>query len=329
MSISESDIFSQQRHNRRITIVLMAVFFLFVILVGISIDIYRYGSLEVLSLPVATLFALGFASIQSFVSYYYGSSLVLRSLGAAQLDFQNITHKKLHNVVTEMAIASGLPMPKVYVLPDVSPNAFATGTDQANSVVGVTQGLLDSLNRDELAAVVAHEMGHIKSRDVLTMTIVTVLLGTVSLMSDWAVRSWRYGGIRTRKGVKSAVHPLILLVIGAFVLLSPIISRIMAMAVSRNREYQADALSAQFTRNPLALASALEKISSVSLPLRSAARGTAHLFISDPLKRRLDDKEGIAAELLSTHPPVERRIERLKRMGYMYERELPDAVTMP
>lgn len=324
VSISESDIFSQQKHNRRITILLMAAFFLFVILVGISIDIYRYGSLEVLSLPVATLFALGFASVQSLVSYYYGSALVLRSLGAEKLDFQNITHKKLHNVVTEMAIASGLPMPKVYILPDVSPNAFAVGRDPANSTVGVTQGLLDTLNRDELAAVVAHEMGHIKSRDILTMTIVTVLLGTISLLSDWAIRSWRYGGIRTRKGGKSAVHPLILLVIGAFVLLSPLISRIMAMAVSRNREYQADALSAQFTRNPVALASALEKISSVSLPLRSAARGTAHLFISDPLKRRLDDREGIAAELLSTHPPIEKRIERLKRMGYMYEKRTPD-----
>ncbi len=297
----------------------MIGFFVFVVAIGLSVDIYTYGTMDLARVPVATVLAASFAGVNSFVSYYYGSSLVLRSLGAEEPRMDDLSHKKLHNVVTEMALASGLPMPKIYVLPDSAPNAFATGRDPAHSVVGVTQGLLEAMNREELQAVVAHEMGHIKSRDILTMTVVTVLVGTVSILTDWAVRTWRYGGVRPRRGVKGkgGMHPLALLVIAFFVLLSPVVSRIIAMAVSRNREYQADVSSAEFTRNPLALASALEKISAYASPLKSARKGTAHLFISDPLKRKLDDKTGLAADLFSTHPPVKERIERLRKMAYV------------
>ncbi len=312
-----TDIYSQQRRNRRITVFLMLGFFLFVLAVGLSVDIYTYGTVEFDRLPVATIMAVSFASINGMASYWWGSAFVLRSTGAASLDFGNLSHKKLHNVVTEMAIASGLPMPKVYIIPDPSPNAFATGRNPSNASIAVTQGLLDTMNRDELQAVVAHEMGHIKSYDILTMTVVAVLVGTISLLSDWAVRTWRYGGVRPRRDLKGkGGNPLLLLVIALFVLLSPILSRIIAMAVSRNREYQADALSAEFTRNPGSLAGALEKISTATSPMRTARRGTAHFFICDPLKRRLDDREGFAADLLSTHPPVEKRIERLKKMAY-------------
>lgn len=312
-----TDIYSQQRRNRRITVFLMLGFFLFVLAVGFSVDIYTYGTVEFDRLPVATIAAVSFASINAVASYWLGSAFVLRSTGAASLDFGNLSHKKLHNVVTEMAIASGLPMPKVYVIPDPSPNAFATGRNPSNASIAVTQGLLDTMNRDELQAVVAHEMGHIKSYDILTMTVVAVLVGTISLLSDWAVRTWRYGGVRPRRDLKGkGGNPLLLLVIALFVLLSPLLSRIIAMAVSRNREYQADALSAEFTRNPGSLADALEKISTATSPMRTARRGTAHFFICDPLKRRLDDREGFAADLLSTHPPVEKRIERLKKMAY-------------
>ena len=315
-----TDIYSQQSRNRRVTMLLMLGFFLFALLIGFSIDIYTFGTIDFTRVPVATVLAASFAGVNSFVSYYYGSSLVLRSLGAQELAFDDLTHKKLHNVVTEMALASGLPMPKVYVLPDPAPNAFATGRDPAHSVVGVTQGLLDGLTREELQAVVAHEMGHIKSRDILTMTVVTVLVGTVSILTDWAVRTWRYGGVRPRRNVKGkgGVHPVALLVLAFFVLLSPLISRIIAMAVSRNREYQADASSAEFTRNPLALASALEKISSHETAMKSARKGTAHLFISDPLRRKLDEKKGLVADIFSTHPPVEERVMRLRKMGYDY-----------
>ncbi len=312
-----TDIYSQQARNRRITALLMLGFFIFVVLIGISVDIYTYGAIDFKRLPVATVLAVSFASVNGFVSYYYGSSIVLRSLGAENLRFEDPAHKRLHNIVTEMALASGLPMPRICVLPDPAPNAFATGRGPEDSVVGVTQGLLDTMNREELQAVIAHEMGHIKSRDILTMTVVTVLVGTVAILTDWAVRTWRYGGIRPRRNLKDrGMHPLALLVIALFVVLSPLVSRIIAMAVSRSREYQADASSAEFTRNPLALASALEKIASATSPLRTARRGTAHLFISDPLKRKLDEKEGLFADVLSTHPPVKERIERLRKMGY-------------
>lgn len=319
-----TDIYSQQKRNRRITISLMLGFFVFVLILGAAIDAYTYGDLDFVGaggafrLPVATVVALSFASINGFVSYFYGSSLVLRSLGAQELRFEEPSHKRFRNVVTEMALASGLPMPKTYVLADPAPNAFAAGRNPENSVVAVTQGLLDTMNREELQAVVAHEMGHIKTYDILTMTVVTVLVGTVSVLSDWAVRTWRYGGIRPRRGAreKSGIPPYILFFIGVFVLLSPVFSRIIAMAVSRSREYQADASAAQFTRNPLALASALKKIDAHTSPLRKARRATAHLFISDPLHRKLDEKEGVVADIFSTHPPIKERIRRLERMGY-------------
>jgi len=319
-----TDIFSQQKRNRRITYSLMLGFFIFVVAIGLSVDIYTYGDLDVIGyggayrVPVATVLAFAFASINGFTSYFYGSSVVLRSLGAGELSFEDQSHKRFRNTVTEMALASGLPMPKTYVIADPAPNAFATGRDPAHSVVVVTQGLLDTMNREELQAVVAHEMGHIKTYDILTMTVVTVLVGTVSILSDWAVRTWRYGGVRPRRNIKDkgGIHPLILLFIGVFVLLSPLFSRLIAMAVSRNREYAADASAAQFTRNPLALASALRKIDAHTSPLRSARRATAHLFISDPLHRKLDEKEGLVADVFSTHPPIKERIRRLEAMGY-------------
>ncbi len=315
-----NDIYSQQARNRRITAALIAGFFLIVVLVGFSVDVYTMGTIDVTRVPVATVIAASLAGANSFTAYFYGSSLVLRSLGAEEPDPGNLSHRKLHNVVTEMALASGLPMPQIRILPDPAPNAFAVGRDPEHSVIGVTQGLLDIMNREELQAVVAHEIGHIKSRDVLTMTVVTVLLGTVSILTDWAVRTWRYGGVRPRRDIKGkgGLNPLALLVIALFVLLSPIVSRMIAMAVSRSREYQADVSAAEFTRNPLALASALEKISSHATALKSARRGTAHLFISNPLQRKLDDKDGLVADVFSTHPPIKQRIERLKKMAHAY-----------
>lgn len=316
-----TDIYSQQRRNRRITVILIISFLILLGLLGYIIDIYLYGTFEEIGLPIATIIALTLAGINGFTSYFYGDKIVLGSLYAQPIVFENPLHKRLHNVVTEMALASGLPMPKIYVIPDSAPNAFATGRNPQNATVGVTQGLLDTMTRDELQAVVAHEMGHIKNYDILTMTVVTVLVGTVVLLSDWAIRAWKYGGIKTRRGSKGkGFYPLILLIIILLVLLAPLFSRIIAMAVSRQREYQADASSSEFTRNPLALATALEKIAHATSPVRTAHKATAHLFISDPLHRKLDNKEGLFADLFSTHPPIDTRIERLKRMAYVYSR---------
>ncbi|HBO84057.1 MAG: hypothetical protein A2073_01730 [Deltaproteobacteria bacterium GWC2_42_11] len=313
------DIYSQQKQNRRITVALMVCFFILLGTLGYAIDAYSFGTFELTGVPVATLVALSIAGINSLVSYFYGSSIVLKSLHAQPIVFENPSHKQLYNVVSEMCIASGIPKPKIYVISDPAPNAFATGRNPENASIGVTQGLLDTMNREELQAVVAHEMGHIKNYDILTMTVVTVLVGTIVLLSDWATRSWRYGGIRTKRDSKSkGMHPVILILIILLILIAPILSRIIAMSVSRQREYQADTSSAEFTRNPTALASALEKIAQSTSPVKTAHKATAHLFISDPLHRKLDDKEGMFADIFSTHPPIQKRIERLKRMAYGY-----------
>lgn len=314
-----TDIYSQQRRNRKITALLVAGFLVLVVSIGLAIDLYTTGSIEALRYPVATIASVVIASVYCAASIHWGPSLIASSTGAVKPDPEDLMHKRLHNVVVEMALASGVPMPRVYVVPDPAPNAFAAGKDPDNSIVAVTQGLLDTTSREELQAVVAHELAHIKNCDVRTMTVVAALLGTVALMTDWAIRTWRYGGIKAR-GKRGGLHPVALIVLALFVLLSPIVSRLMAMAVSRAREFQADASSAEFTRNPLALASALEKIGEHTSPVRSAHKGTAHLFISDPLKRRSDDREGLFANLFSTHPPLERRIERLRRMGYAWDR---------
>jgi len=312
-----NDFYSEERRNRKVTALLFMGFFLLLLLaLGLSVDFYAYGSVERFGFPVATSIALSLATLNGAAAYFYGGSIIMKSLGARPLDIGNPFHRKLHNIVTEMALASGLPMPRVFVMADPSPNAFATGRNPRKASIVVTEGLLEILNREEIQAVIAHEMGHIRNLDMLTMTVVSVLVGTVAILSDWAVRTWRYGGITGRRRAKG-VSALLLIIIAVFVLISPLVSRIIAMAVSRSREYQADAAAAEFTRNPGALASALEKIGRASSPVRAAWRGTAHLFISDPMKRKLNDRDGRLANLLSTHPPLEKRIERLRKMAYM------------
>jgi heat shock protein HtpX len=261
--------------------------------------------------PIATLSALIFATVTTLTAYNFGGNLILSSVGAAKLDIEIPEHRELHNVVTEMALASGCPMPKVFVVFDPAPNAFATGPDEKSSSICVTTGLLALLNREETQGVVAHEMAHIRNNDTLVMMLVSVLLGGVALLADWAQRSFyssRHG--RRAGGSYLVVIPLLLLV--AF---SPLISRLLAMAVSRQREYLADATAVGFTRNPLGLAHALEKIRDAGIPFQRATRGTAHLFIANPLKRRLDDRDGRVANLLSTHPPINRRIMLLYQMA--------------
>jgi len=248
----------------------------------------------------------------SAVSYFQGSALVLSSLQAQPLDPADDEHRQLHNVVTEMALAAGLPKPKVFVIPDSAPNALATGRDPEHAAIAVTQGALELLDREETQGVVAHEMAHIANRDTLTMTVVGVLLGSIALLADWGRRSLYFSrGERSRRA--NVLLPLVLLL----VVLSPLLSRLLAMAISRQREYLADATAVQFTRNPLGLARALEKIGSAARsPLTRATQGTAHLFISDPLRRASDEREGRLADLLSTHPPLHLRVAILRAMAH-------------
>ena len=265
------------------------------------------------SIPIATLSALAFAAGTTLTAYNFGGGLILRSVGAEKLDVELPEHRELHNVVSEMALASGCPMPKAFVVFDPAPNAFATGRDEKSSSICVTTGLLALLNREETQGVMAHEMAHIRNNDILVMMLVSVLLGGVALLADWAQRS--FFSSRHFKRARAGGHFLIVVPLLLLVALSPLISRLLAMAVSRQREYLADATAVEFTRNPLGLARALEKIRDAAMPFQKATRGTAHLFIANPFRRRMDQRDGRLADLLSTHPPINRRIMLLYQMA--------------
>lgn len=258
-------------------------------------------------------FALIIWSILSVISYFSGSSILL-SISKAKEVTPDI-HPQLFNVVEEMKIASGLPfLPKVYIINEEAPNAFATGIKPEKSAIAVTSGLLTRLNRDELQGVVAHEMAHIANRDVLLMTFAGVMLGSIVIISEVFLRGlWLGGGKRySSKSKDSGQAQLIIMVVAiVFAILAPIIARLLYFAISRKREYLADASAVRFTRYPEGLASALEKISSSDIDLPTANKVTAPMYIINPLK-----KKGMKiANLTSTHPPITERIKILRNLG--------------
>ena len=310
------DFADRQRQNERASAILVLGFLLFFLLVGSSVDFLYFGAFTPggPSVPFATLAALAFATVMTMTAYGAGGRLILASMGAGNPDIKNPQHRELHNIVTEMALASGSPMPKVYIVYDPAANAFATGRDEKSAAICVTTGLLALLDREETQGVVAHEMAHIKNNDTLLMMLVSILLGGIALLADWAQRYFFASRLNRKSGGAPA-----LLVIPALLLVavSPLISRLLAMAVSRQREFLADATAVQFTRNPLGLAKALEKIRDAGMPFQKATRGTAHLFITSPFRRRSNEREGKIADLLSTHPPIDRRIALLYRMAGM------------
>jgi heat shock protein HtpX len=310
--VTAVDFYSRQALNRRRTLLLIAGFLLFFLALGVGLDAVWAGFLSPggAPVPVVTLVASVAAVAMSLTGYFAGARLVLASLHARPLDPQLLEDRQLHNIVSEMALASGLPRPQLYVIPDPAPNALAAGRDPQHAVLAVTQGLLDRLDREETQGVVGHEMAHIGNRDTLTMTLVGVLFGGAVMLADWARRALYLQSGR-RRG-----NPLLFAVVVLLVLVTPLLSRLLAMAVSRQREYLADATAVQFTRNPLGLARALEKIGAATSPLRAATRGTAHLFISNPWPRRVDDRDSRLADLLSTHPPLAQRIAILRAMAH-------------
>ena len=254
-------------------------------------------------------------------AYKTGPEKVLWSTGAHEvIDPQTEAERQVANVVDEMAIAAGIPRPRLWIVPDDDPNAFATGHDPRDSHIAVTQGLLRICTRDELQAVIGHELGHVKNLDVRLMTTLAALVGAVLLVRDGMGRAMRGGGPLRGGGRKSKnAGPLLAILLALWIvswIIAPLVTQLLAFAVSRRREYLADAMSAQFTRNPLALASALEKIEGVAAPTASIKRGAAHLCIADPLGRRFTNHEGWLADTLATHPPMSMRISRLKGMGY-------------
>ncbi|MDQ5859141.1 MAG: M48 family metallopeptidase, partial [Acidobacteriota bacterium] len=310
-----------QKRNLRRTAAILTGFIAFLVFLGLGADFFLYGSGAGPGFPVATIGALLFGAGSSLWALRAGDRAVLESAGAVPIDRSEPRFRVLDNVVEEMAIAGGLPKPAVYLIPDPDPNAFATGRGPEKSSIAVTAGLLDALNREELQAVVAHEMAHVKNYDVRLMTVVAALVGSVLLISDWGRRGLQFGGGRRRSsrdggggGGALLVAFLVLWIIS--LVLAPLIARLVAMAVSREREYLADASGSELTRNPLALASALEKIDAAKAPTPSIKQGVAHLCIADPRGRAVNEREGRLATLFATHPPIAKRIALLQELGY-------------
>lgn len=256
------------------------------------------------------IIAVVIAAAMTFGSYYASDKIVLAISRARPVKKEEYPY--LYNVVEGLAIAAGLPKPRCYVIDDTAPNAFASGRNPKNSVIVVTTGLLQKLNRAELEGVIAHEMSHIKNYDVLVQTLAVVMVGVVALLSDWILRTFLWGGGRRRSRGKSSGNAAAIFIVVALVLaiLSPIVAQLLRLAISRKREFLADANGALLTRYPPGLASALRKLAADKEPLEAANKATAHLYIVNPLK----DIKGRVNKLFSTHPPIEERIAALEKM---------------
>ena len=325
------NIYSQQRANRRNTWLIVAAFVVFLLILGAGFDSLYVGELGGV-VPVGSLLALGVGSVGALTAYYTGDRAVLLSSGArpiaevaaAASDADKLKLRQLDNVVDEMAIAAGIPRPPVYIVPDDDPNAFATGRGPGHASIAVTRGLLESLDRDELQGVVAHEMSHIRNLDTRVLTIVAALVGAVALLADWARRGMWFGAGRRRGGDRDGgggIAGIVFFVIWIVaIVLAPLVAQLLAMMVSRKREYLADASGAELTRNPLGLARALEKIEAAVAPTRAIKQGSAHLCIADPLGRRTGVTDGRGwSGLFASHPPMAARIAALKQMAYQFE----------
>ena len=297
--------------NKRKTVFLFVVAIAFTALIGYAIGFlfFRGG---VAGVVIATILAV----VLSLGSYFAGDRIVLASTGAREVTAEQ--EPRLHNIVEGIAIAAGVPKPRVYVVPEQAPNAFATGRDPEHSSVAVTQGLLDIMNRVELEGVIGHEMSHVLDRDILVGTVVATVVGAAVLMSEFFTRSWfwsggRMGG-RREGGDGGGIIVLVLFAVGIVLLiLAPLAGQLIKLSVSRNREYLADAEGVLLTRYPPGLISALEKIRDAPHAMRSANNATAHLWLEQP--SRVPGQETSTMEkLFSTHPPIEERIQRLKEM---------------
>ena len=278
----------------------------------INLPVIRY-------LPIGTTFAVIIGIVSILTSLRWGKNSILWSVHAEQPDYETVANlPELLDVVKEMSLAAGLPPPKVYMVKDSDPNAFTIGAVSIDSSIVVTTGLLEMLDREELQGVIAHEMSHIRNSDTRLMTIITVLFGAVLLLSAWMKKSALLGGFAGSRvpGAGWMLRGVFFVGWLLTILLAPIIARIVAMAVSRQREYLADAGGAELTRNPKALANALMKIENAAEPTTSFQKGIAHLCIVDPLGRKINSKEGWWADLFATHPPMKNRIILLNAMAY-------------
>ncbi len=299
----------QIRSNQLRSSVLVAAMGLLLLLVGYAIGLYFFES-GLGGLIIAAIVWV----FMSLLAFFQGDSILLGISGARKISKED--NPRLYNVVEEMSIASGLPkVPDIYIIDDPAPNAFATGRDPNKASVAITSGLLALLNRDELQGVMAHEIAHIKNRDVLLMAVTAVLLGTIVMLSWYATRIGIFSGRRSghRDSDGGGIAQGIIMLIGVLlIILAPIMAQLIYFAISRKREYLADASSALYTRYPEGLASALEKLGASTAQLRSANQATAPMYIVNPFR-----KKGMAAsDFTSTHPPLSERIRILRSMGH-------------
>jgi heat shock protein HtpX len=297
--IKGSSMYEEITRNIRKSYFLIFLMVALVVLIGFIFGEYTGSRWAV---PIA----VGFAAFSSLTSYYYSDRIVL-SISRAR-PARKTEHAHLINSVEGLAIAAGLPVPRVFVIEDAALNAFATGRDPRHSAICVTTGLLGKLNRVELEGVIGHEMSHIKNYDIRLSTMVAVLVGIAVLLSDWMLRSMRWGGGR-RRGRSDGGGAIIAIVGLLLAVLAPFAGMAIQAAVSRQREYLADANGSLLTRYPPGLASALEKIAADTQPLASANKATAHLYIANPLRMF-----GGISNLFNTHPPIQDRIKRLREM---------------
>lgn len=293
------NVYEQVAINKRRSNIVVFLFILFVLFIGwVFANVLDYG-LGFIGL------AFIFSGISSFASYYWSDKIILGISNAKKA--KRDKYFDFYTATENLAMAADIPMPKLYVINDSSINAFATGRDPEHAVVCATTGLLSRLERTEIEAVVAHEITHIKSYDIRLMSLVSILVGTIALLGDWMLRA-RLGSRDRKKG-----NSILLIFAIILALLSPIIAKLIQLALSRRREYSADAGAVKLTRQPSGLISALTKISADKEPLEAANRATAHLYISNPLKN-LKKGVGAFANLFQTHPPLQKRIASLKNM---------------
>lgn len=284
--------------------------FLVILMSGLIVGLsWVFGVAYDVDARSAIIFGTMFSTVYALVSYYASASIALATSGAQKIDKR--TAPELWNMVENLCIANGQPMPSVHIIDDPSPNAFATGRDPEHAAIAFTTGILRILNKQELEGVAAHELSHVKNYDIRVMTLVVVLVGAVMLITDLLLRGGHLFGDRdNRNGGATAILAIVGLVLA---ILSPIFAQLIQLAVSRQREYLADASGALLTRYPEGLASALRKIASAGQPLRNANHATAHLFISNPFGAT--PRRSLFAGLFSTHPPTEERVARLLSMG--------------
>jgi heat shock protein HtpX len=301
--------YTEVTKNKTYSVLLIFVFLLVIIALG-------FFAAQIYNSPAILLIAVVFSTLSSIISYYFSDSITLALSGAKEINLQ--TQPQLYRIIENLSITAGLPLPRIYIIEDSAINAFATGRNPKNAVVCVTTGALTRLNQTELEGVLAHELSHIGNYDIRFMTLVVVMVGIITLLADWMLRLSFFGS----SGDDDDNHgnPIFFIAGIVLMIISPIIAMLIQLAVSRKREYLADASGALLTRYPEGLASALEKIAADKEPLEAANKATAHLYIASPFKAEDESNEqkqsstGIFANLFNTHPPIEDRIKRLREM---------------